>query len=252
MPVEFTSTGPEEFLKPEAMDKYREEMEHFHLSLSLLNTDLYIVEKILRFPFELFTIGEENLFFKRVMQNFYQTTILEITKLATDSGSDATTLPKFKNFMAKSIKVEYQDEYRLLLGDVKFDATTKDLLRRAKLLRDTQIAHSLNSSPESIIPLSFAEIKTLFDGLARLFEVASFSSQYGYHFASYNPENLNPDGTPALTDIEEILDSVAKESSILNCPENHPETWPLDRERWPQSTVDVFNRYRRKFSLPEV
>jgi hypothetical protein len=59
-------------------------------------------------------------------------------------------------------------------------------------------------------------------------------------------------GADPRPDIERILDSVARESSVLRLPETNPMAWPFSRQSWPPGRLEVLNRYRRKFGLPEA
>ena len=54
------------------------------------------------------------------------------------------------------------------------------------------------------------------------------------------------------TDIEEILDGIAKNSFFLNMPERYPERWKYRRPDLTGDRLKNFNHYRRKFDLPEV
>ena len=255
MPVDFNKTNPEDVLKRELLSEYRAKMTEFHLRLISLKVDLFIVQKIVDFPLGMFTVLEGGLFLTRVVQNFGLMAVLKITAMATDQGSDARTLTKFKDFMDLAIKDEFRDEYRQLLKGVKFGTRTRSLLKKAKTLRDTQIAHPLRDPAVELEPdeiMTFSEVKLLADELVRLFEVASFSSEYHYLPVSYDPRVRHPAGSDYRPDIEKLLDCIARESSVIRTPEEHPEMWPYRRERWSQTKIDRFNDYRRKFGLPEV
>jgi hypothetical protein len=255
MAVDFSQKNPDDVLKTESLDEYRAKMTEFHLRLTSLKVDLFIVQKIVDFPLGMFTVLEDGLFLNRVVQNFGLMAVLKITAMATDQVSDARTLPKFKKFMYQAIKDEFRDEYRQLLKGVKFGARTESLLEKAKTLRNTQIAHALRDPAVELGEdeiMTFGEVKSLADELVRLFDVASFSSEYYYLPASYDPRVQHPVGSDSRPDIEKILDSIARESGVIRSPENHPERWPHRRERWSQAKIDLFNAYRRKFGLPEV
>lgn len=255
MPVDFSKKNPEDVLKAEALDEYRVAMAEFHVRLVSLKTDIFIVQKILDFPIGLFTVLEDGLFLRRVVHNFCETAVLQITKMATDQVANARTIRKFKNFMHRAIKDEYRDDYRQILKEAKFSSRTESLLDKAKKLRDTQIAHSLRDPAAETGPedsITFGDIKSLCDELIRLFEVASFSSEFMYLTISYDPRVQHPAGRDARPDIEKILDSIVRESSVIRMPENRPEVWRHLRERWSQAKIDQFNAYRRKVGMPEV
>ena len=62
---------------------------------------------------------------------------------------------------------------------------------------------------------------------------------------------LYPPGIKS-TDIEKLLDSVARDSGVLNVPENDPYTWSLRREEFKKADLEIINKYRVQFGLPEA
>jgi hypothetical protein len=130
-------------LKPEAIDKHKAEIAYFHNKLSELHHSTYFIERIIAFPFDLFVHPAEDLFLRMVLDNLAQVAILQITKLTTDNGRDAHTLGRFKTFMDSAVKAELQADYRQVLKEAKFKPRIRELIDKAKMLRDTQIAHSV-------------------------------------------------------------------------------------------------------------
>jgi hypothetical protein len=249
MATDFSKKEAAEILKAEHLGKHSEDMRYFHDKLSVLHHDVYFVHQIADFPFDLFIKPFEDYFLRLVADNFIQMAILQITKLTTDSGGDAHTLRQFKNFMDTAVKDEYLDDYRKLLKKAKFNPRIERLITKAKDLRDKHIAHSV---AERVDVLTFSEVKEIMRELTNLFEVASFSTEYRYLILAYDPTVLHPVGADPRPDIERILDSIARESSVLNEPETNPVAWPHLRQGMPPQMVEQLNRYRRKFGLPEV
>ncbi|MGO8898593.1 MAG: hypothetical protein ACLQU5_09625 [Isosphaeraceae bacterium] len=249
MATDFRKREAVEILKPEELERHTAEMRYFHDKLSILHHDVYFVQRIVDFPFDLFTRPYEDYFLRLVADNFLQVAILQITKLTTDSGGDAHTLRHFKNFMGTAIRDEFQADYRQVLNQAKFNPRIENLITKAKYLRDKHIAHSVG---DQVDVLTFSEIKEIVQELTSLFEVASFSTEYRYLILAYDPTVRHPVGTDPRPDIERILDSIARESSVLHEPETNPVAWPYLRQGWPPERVEQFNRYRRKFGLSEV
>jgi hypothetical protein len=242
-----------EILKPEAMEAHAEKMAYFHARLSELHHNVYFVERIAEFPFDLFVHPVEDAFLRMVARNFLQIAVLQITKLVTDSGLDARTLLQFRNFMDGTVKDEHRDGYRKVLKDAKFNPRIDRLIAKAKDLRDTQIAHWVEPAPGAPVDaLTFAEIKDVVREMTNLFEVAAFSTDYRYLCMAYDPEVRHPAGHDARPDIERILDGIARDSPTLHLPESNPMAWPYARQSWPAERLEVLNRYRRKLGLPEV
>lgn len=178
--------------------------------------------------------------------------ILQITKMTTDSGGDAHTLRHFNTFMKDAVKEEYQEGYRNVLKEVRFTARTNQLIEKARKLRDKKIAHSIQPIPgEASVVLTFNEIKEITKELTNLFGAASFDAEYHYLSTAYDPAVIRPVGRDSRPDIERILDSIARESVTLNLPEINPIAWPHSRQAWPPQRMAVFNSYRKKLGLPE-
>ena len=206
--------------------------------------------RILDFPFDLFTSPVDDYFLHLVVDNFLQVSVLQITKLITDSNGHTRTLRQFKNFMDTAVKDEYLTDYRKVLKQAKFNPRIERLIDKAKKLRDKEIAHS--EPGEEVDALTFGEIKDIVREMTKLFEVASFSTEYRYLIIAYDPTVQHPPGADRRPDIERILDSIAKESHVLHEPETNPVAWPYLRQAWTPKKVEQFNRYRRKCGLPEV
>lgn len=249
MATDFRKKEAVEILKAEELQRHTAQMRYFHDKLSILHHDVYFVQHIVEFPVDLFTRPYEDYFLRLVADNFLQVAILQITKLTTDSGGDARTLRHFKNFMGTAIRDEFQADYRQVLKQAKFDPRIENLITKAKNLRDKQIAHSVG---DQVDVLTFGEIKEIVQELTNLFEVASFSTEYRYLIIAYDPTVRHPVGIDPRPDIERILDSIARESSVLHEPETNPVAWPYLRQEWPPARVEKFNLYRRKCGLPEV
>jgi hypothetical protein len=250
MATDFRQEKAVEILKDETLEQYLSNMEYFHDKLSELHHNVFFLQHIVDFPVDLF-LGFEDYFLLCVARNFLQLSLLQIAKLTSDAGKDARTLRKFKNFMASAVKDEVQAEYRELLREAKWDARTENLLAVAKRLRDTTIAHSIPPNGQ-MDGITFDEIKKIVRELTNLFEVASFGTEYRYLIPSYDPMVQHPAGTDSRPDIERILDSIARESGVLDMPEKNPTWWPERRKRWSAEKIGQVNHYRRKFGLPEA
>jgi hypothetical protein len=242
-----------EILKPEAMDAHAEKMRYFHNCLSELHHNVYFVERIAEFPFDLFVHPVDDGFLRMVAGNFLQIAVLQITKLITDSGLDARTLPQFRKFIDRGVKDEHREDYRKVLKDVRFNPRIERLIAKAKHLRDTQIAHSGEPAPGTPVDaLTFAEIKDIVREMTNLFEVAAFNTGYRYLCMAYDPAVPRPAGLDGRPDIERVLDGIARDSPTLHLPETNPVAWPYARQSWPAARLEVFNRYRLKLGLPEA
>jgi hypothetical protein len=251
--TDFTTCKPDAVLQADFLEEYRSVMHFFHLRLSRLNIDLFIVEKILGFPSDLFIAPPENIFLTEVVQNFFEVSILRITSIATDQGSDTLTLPKFKNRMLRNVVEPYRTDFQEHLRQAKFSERTQRMLEKATRLRDTRIAHFLDNPNIAVSTddkVTFGDVQSLHDDLNAQLNLLSFDTEYFTLPVSYHPQVVHPIGSDSRTDIEKFLDGLAKQSSIIHMPERRPEKWQHFRSSRSAHVIDQINRYRQKFGLP--
>jgi len=239
-------------LKKRSIDEYQKVINFFWDELTKLNTNIFIINKIFEFPFNLFCSPGETVFFSSVVWNFYENSVLIITKLATDERGDLQTLLQFKNWVFKQVKSEYISDFRQKLREVKFDLGTKKVFNKARDLRDYVIAHFNKEKLEQIPNLKLSELEKLRDKLNSLFDALSFNVEYEMLPLSYSENVIHPKGVDHRTDIEVILDLIAKNSELLNMPERFPEVWKYHKENYDEEAIKIINKYRKKFNLPEV
>jgi len=249
---DFSSLYEDVVLEKDSIDEYQKTIDFFWDELTKLNTNIFIIKKIFEFPFDLFCSPEDKIFFSRVVWNFYENSVLIITKLATDKGKDLHTLLKFKNWVFKQIKSEYKSDFRQKLREAKFDLGTKKIFDKAKDLRDYVFAHFNRDKLKQIPNLNLSELEKLRDKLNSLFDALLFNAEYEMLPLSYSDNVIHPEGVDHRSDIEALLDSVAKNSYLLNMPERFPERWKYDKESYDEEAIEKINKYRKKSSLPEV
>ena len=82
--MDISNLNAEDILIEAGLYEYEAGMSFFYSELVELKVILYIAEKIIDFPFELFTSSDQTIFFSTVMRSFHDSAILIITRLATD------------------------------------------------------------------------------------------------------------------------------------------------------------------------
>lgn len=253
-PTDFSQLTAEAVLIEDAVPEYELGMDFFYLhQLVPVNASIYIMERILRFPLGLFTEPGQAVFLPLVVRNFSQAALLTITRLATDKGGDLFTLLQFKNWVCGNVKPEYRAEIRQYLRRTRFDQETRAMFKKARLARDSQIAHiKRNVAISEGDLLAFEELKTLRDSLNSILGVLSFSVGRMWLPMPYSPEVMHPKGTDSRSDIEKILDGIAKDSTLLNLAEEQPEHWSVYRENLSEQELKLLNGFRARFNLPDV
>lgn len=245
----------EDVLNSENLDEYQRAILFFRNQLLDLHTNVYLLEQILSFPIGLF-VGPDAFFFRQVIINFFDMSVLIIMKLTKDQGQGVYTLGSFKNKVRQFVKSEYRASFQERVRTQRLNQRKERLLEKTKRLRDQQIAHALvhdyittGTTPEHE-PLSFSELKTLKDELTALFRVLSFNSFYSLLPGSYNSGVSSNSGD--ISDIEQFLDGIARNSYILNLPERDSILWQSLRSTYSDGRIKQINHYRRKFGLKEV
>lgn len=235
--------------------KYQQDLEDFYDFLVKLNIDIYIVERILAFPVDLFcsSHAEADIFFVRILENFMDQAILTITKLVSDSGTNGTTpVYTLRHFQGQIMKeLEDKPKKRLAQALKKIDLKKIDEhLEKAKTIRNKRIAHLTpvlfrsNSTAKTVnAHLLFSEIQAIRDTLNSYYEALTLGAQVFMLPLTY--ENNT-------SDLDWMLDCIAKTSVILHMPETDPDRWPFERKRMGEQDLRDFNHYRTKFNLAEV
>jgi hypothetical protein len=247
--------NPDEVLVEEFIPEYSAGMQFFHLQLVHLNANVFILDHVLAFPFRLQVPSGRSLFFRFVFENSFYASLLIITRLATDQGSEFFTLPRFKNKVRQAIKDEYRGEFDDLLRKAKFNKNMQRMLQKAASLRSMRVAHStedfvLGNAEEPLV--RFGELKTMRDQLVELIQAFTFNVDHVMEPLLYSARVQAGRGRSAKSDIEELLDLIAGNSPGLHLPEREPDRWKAQRSIYVDRELRVFNQYRQTFGLPEA
>lgn len=250
--MDFKTVKSDETISPDFLGEYKKGMSFFYSQLVDLNINIFIINHIRRFPFHVFCAKNDTIFFLMVLKNFFDISVLTITRLLTDSGGELYTLPRFKNMVRKSIKPEYADAFSKQLKNAKFDTGVKKLLEKSKKLRNERIAHLKRKTLNKTINFNFIELENLRDALNNLLDTLSFEVEYLMLPIPYSEKVQHPAGTDSRPDIEKILDQIAFSSIKLNMPEKSPKMWDRMKRRIKLQDLNIINTYRKKMGLVEA
>ena len=242
------------YLPDDFISDYQMGMNFFHLQLVELEINLFILRKILDFPFHLFTAPQGNHFFSQVFRNFAQISILIVTRLFTDQGAEWFTLPRFKNQVCQKVKEPLKDELYKRLEGVKFDKRLEELKEKARNARSEKIAHLKEDvffGKEQSAIITVGELVDLKEALVSFYKALSFETEYmmlplPYH-AQINPGVVNVE---KVTDIDRILDGIVKRSILIHLPEENPVHWDIRKEQMSKEDKVIYDAYRAKYDLP--
>jgi len=233
-------------LKKSPIDEYQKGIDFFFDELVKLNTNIFIIKKILEFPFDIFSSPGENIFFSTVVWNFYENSVLTITKLATDKKGDVYTLPRFKNWVLEQVKAKYALDFQNWLRKTRFNAKTERMLKLARNLRNDMIAHfnkHISLKMRKVNYINIKELEELKDNFNLVLDTISFDAGHEMLPLPYSENIIRPKGIDHRSDLEVILDSIAKNSVILNMPELQPEIWKYTKENYNEEGKKIINKY---------
>lgn len=237
--------APAEVIREGSLTEYNRHMEIFHKQLEWLNLNLAICKRIAAFPADLFEVGpsQDNVFLLWTFFNTYRVAGLLITRLITDQVSGASTLLHFRDLLfTELIRPEYLRALAARLKAHKFDSNRDAVLMKIRAYREGDSARFV---PEpTLVASSLADLRDTTQRVNALFDAVCFDTEYHLLPVEYEGDR---------SDLDRILDAVAKTSSILNSPELSPDRWAYTKAYSINAeNLAHINRYRRKLKLPEV
>src|SRR5260370_37561221 len=241
------------------LKEYRSGIQFFHARMVDLHLNTYILEKLIAFPLRLF-LGPDLFFFRQVILNTFQASVLIITTLASDQGSDTYTLRRFhhklfRQWLIPGAQPVFQEAFRA----AGFSDDIGDLLDRAQRMRDHTIAHVLQHEVQALFGetttsqewLALSDLQVLRDALRRYFQALTVNATYSMYPAGYFDDPSQSGGSS--TDLKRVLDAiVSRNSNILRRPEENPGIWQQQRRTLTSAQLRTFNDYRRAARLPEA
>ena len=247
---------PREIIKECAWEEYSRGLRLIWKELVRLNTSLYILQSMIDFPEDIIASGRGD-FIEHVGNVLYECSLLVLAKLITDQGSDLHTLGQFRNLVLKEyLKEDYRKDFRLSLRLTRFDKNTATLEARVKNLRNGFVAHLprslLDTQGDPLPTITFEELQELAQAVNAQFRVVCFNAEYKLLPLDYLPEVQAANPTMPPPDIQYILDLVMRDSFFVNMPERKPRAWQHRRKAMTPEKLDLLNKYRRRFGLPEV
>lgn len=242
---------PEEVLKPEFIQRYKELHLDIWYRLTRTNATITILEEIQNFPFQRIYAPIENIFWITVSWNFLHIAIVFLHALVEDQGKDAHTLNVFKNKVAKWLKDGEREVYFKKLEDAKFSKSTKTILKKITDMRHQLLAHRLLDGKDYLLNpdgIVVSEIRSAYNDVEKLFHMCSFGAEYICNFYI----NGTVGGKPIEKDIDHLLNLIVKDSYWLNEPERDPTGWQYVKDAKAKGEIAELNKWREKLGLPTV
>lgn len=253
MSINLRELQPADVIESSWLEEYEQKINLLWQELRLLNSNLYILEKLSKFRSDLFVDPRRGNFLDIVAVNLSSMCAMSIWRLWRDKDEKSLTVKRFKDEVAEHVRPQYRQDFDTALENLKWDERA---FKRVEKFRHKRMAHfdsKCNLSPElrRTLWLSLPVLTNLRDALNSLFEVLCFGCERKVLHIAYDPTIPHPRDMDPRSDVEEILDKIARNSLILNMPEERPQAWPVHREKL-RDDLQALNEYRRKFGLPEV
>src|SRR6266567_2493286 len=102
----FSDMQPDDILNPGYVEAYKQNVGIICDQLSILNSNMFVLEKLLNFPFDLF-LSNFGYFWELVENSLFESSILAIWRISVDRGfAEGFTLQRLKN----EIRLNITDE----------------------------------------------------------------------------------------------------------------------------------------------
>jgi hypothetical protein len=257
--IEPDTTVEEVLTDKSAIMEYEKGMRFLYHHLVELNINVYLVEQIFKFPLSLFLreeAPEKSIFLRQFVDNAMSMSILGINKLIIDKKSDLYTLKNFQRRVRVLMKADYHEAYDKIINDNQMlERQVKYILDKAKDVRDNQLAHLTQEAFQEAFDsklknnqIYLRDIKLIREKLNRCFSNLGFGTEYLMLPTCYQDSK----SFGHKSDIEEILDNIAKDSHILNLPEKSLDRWNVVFPILTEADLQQLNRYREKFGKSKV
>jgi hypothetical protein len=257
--MRFEEMQPEDLIKPLWLDSYKKQTEAIWWQLVQLNSNVFVLEKLAEFPFDLFVYPPSPMW-QLAYDALFETSVMIVWRVGVDKDAKVLTIPKLVSQVKDNLR---QGTYRYELEDalhaMKFDEAIAKLERPIMLLRQNRLAHfntkwNLEPSPDQINQsrLQLSHLKEAAHTLNSLFNFVCFGHEYALLPDPYSPDVYHAPDADARSDVEKLLDLVARNSVLLNVPERQPDLWPHWRGGLSREELGVLNKYRAKFGLPKA
>jgi hypothetical protein len=243
-------------LNPDWLPEYEKQRNALFNQLRELNTMLFILEKIELFPFWLFTPNTRDYVFWRTIRfSLIETTIMIAVRAILETDKDSLTLKNYKAEIVRNTADEKAKQaVKDLLRSVNFDKRIAEIEAKIRSIRNNFLAHfdkiqnTLEPDNRTIADITYGEMKDLLTAAFDLFNILSFETYFVPWLMEYGDQVRNAQ----QTDIERLLDYVAKSSHILNLPERDPEVWQRRRLKLNAEEIKQINYYRTRAGLTEI
>lgn len=213
---------PEDVIAKNYLEVYKNEREIIYEQLIKIANNLYIAEKIIDFPFELFTFKGHRDFWNLTSVALFDSTVLAIWTLAVDNKG--FSLRRFRNkingeWKRPDITSSVDEKFRGRLKELNFNKRISEVADKINKVRNHHIAHLDYNAKLGIgakgdivqYRISIEDLKSILQVLHELFNTLGFDIHSYLLLWDYVPRR----DKNYTTDIDDLLTFVASQSYYL-------------------------------------
>jgi len=246
---------PSEILEPSSLQYYEEGRDLIWKELVLLNSYLFILEKVFDFESDWLLGPRKDTFIALVKISMVENSLLLISKLTTATSDELLSMTLLRKWIGNHIRDEYKKPFDQSLREANFSKIIEKTRGKVKDIRDKRIAHLIvdqNLRPQisGHFNMALQELKAIREQLNRLFDLLCFGIEHPVLPIEYDPRVQHPVGSDTRSDIEYILDLIAQDSYLIKLPEL--PHWDTRKEHLDPEALKIITEYRIKFGMTEV
>jgi hypothetical protein len=253
------SCRAEDVLSEEAFPTYDEMMRGIWPHIIALNTNLYLLSKIIAFPFAFLGIDPQP-YWTATQRALFDGCILVLWRVVLDTNPAGRTLIHVKNQLFASLQDGRALKALAEVMEEDFPSGWQTAWgAKVEEIRHNYVAHfdfhkHVRPTEEDVKQraLSLSDLKEVQEQVMDLFDVLALGVGFMAIPLEYDPGVRKGAHEDQRSDIERLLDSLARESHLVNLPESNPLLWPWELKRMSAEDRDRLNAFRRRFGLSEV
>ncbi len=160
------------------------------------------------------------------------------------------SLKQLRKWMIEHVRPEAKAALRRYLDEEATVRVEGEICNRAYAIRDRLIAHQELARPKTITE---DEIESLIRETGRLVNVLSIGSGRAMLPPEYLRDGVTfPAGSDTSLDVQSALDTLLRESNVLNDPERRPELWRGGARGMWLEHGELLNSERERLGMPRV
>jgi hypothetical protein len=248
----FADKSPEQVLRPEGLDEYRQGAEVLSEQLVYLHSNVALLEQMSRFPMRFYDAPEALLEF--LAANLFEYSLVIVHRIWHDTDQDSFTLRRWRDFTAQAIKPEYSDALHKRLRQVRVAEEHDMVLEKIKSLRNRCLAHvdrQFHFEPDQRDgPVTLSDLRSVASRLGDIYNALSFGSQTHFVLVQFSTgtENGWHGG-----EFGHVLDLIAFSSRYITAYDEDRSFW--FRHFYPDLDADdvkALNKLRRRHGKDEI